>query len=165
MISPAVPVATFGLPSRSTAGSTKVGPSGLIGRITPSGLIAEFPIPGAKSRPWGIAAGPDGDLWFTDPGKGKIGRITPGLLGVGIADASGLVKNELDKLKDRARLLGRSAPPDLPRDASVGVPTAIVALLQGSRIRHSPLQDALQEDRADGFGCTSPSGAFSCSTS
>ena len=30
------------------------------------------------SAPFGIAAGPDGNLWFTDPGKSAIGRITPG---------------------------------------------------------------------------------------
>jgi streptogramin lyase len=64
-----------------------------IGRITPNGLIAEFPIPGAKAQPWGIAAGPDGDLWFTEPERDKIGRITPGLLAVGIAEVPGLVKN------------------------------------------------------------------------
>ncbi len=32
----------------------------------------------AKSKPGGIAAGPDGNLWFTETaGKGAIGRITP----------------------------------------------------------------------------------------
>ncbi len=29
------------------------------------------------SQPKGIAAGPDGNLWFTQPGKDRIGRITP----------------------------------------------------------------------------------------
>ena len=72
---------------------------GRIGRITSSGLIAEFPIPGAKAWPWGITAGPGGNLWFTDPGQDKIGRITPGRLGVGIADAFGLVKNDWTKIE------------------------------------------------------------------
>ena len=44
-----------------------------IGRITPAGVITEFPVLG---RPAGIAAGPDGALWFTEPDGNRIGRIT-----------------------------------------------------------------------------------------
>src|SRR5437667_299854 len=36
-----------------------------------------FPTPTASSRPTGIAAGPDGNLWFTETGANAIGRITP----------------------------------------------------------------------------------------
>jgi streptogramin lyase len=39
--------------------------------------ITEFPIPTPASQPFGIAAGPDGNLWFTERGADKIGRITP----------------------------------------------------------------------------------------
>lgn len=38
--------------------------------------ITEFPLPSAASAPSGIAAGPDGALWFTEPAADKIGRIT-----------------------------------------------------------------------------------------
>jgi streptogramin lyase len=38
--------------------------------------ITEFPIPTSSSSPNDIAAGPDGDLWFTE-GAAKIARITP----------------------------------------------------------------------------------------
>jgi len=42
--------------------------------------IAQYPIPTAISSPYGITAGPDGALWFTEdgssPSTGKIGRIT-----------------------------------------------------------------------------------------
>jgi streptogramin lyase len=56
-----------------------------IGRISTNGAITEFPIPTHDTRsaePGGIAAGPDGNLWFTaaDFGLGTvslIGRITP----------------------------------------------------------------------------------------
>jgi streptogramin lyase len=50
-----------------------------------SGKIIEFPIPTANSGPFGITAGPDGNLWFTEAGftftgvtgsGNKIGRIT-----------------------------------------------------------------------------------------
>ena len=37
-----------------------------IGRITTAGVITEFPVPTAGSDPRGIAAGPDGNLWFTE---------------------------------------------------------------------------------------------------
>jgi virginiamycin B lyase len=48
---------------------------GDIGRITPTGQITEFPLPGD----WNvflITAGPDGNLWFA--GNTQIWRITPG---------------------------------------------------------------------------------------
>src|SRR5947199_19036 len=47
-----------------------------IGRITPSGVIHEFPIRATLGRP-ATTAGPDGNLWFTEEGGNKIGRITP----------------------------------------------------------------------------------------
>ena len=34
-------------------------------------------MPTAGSRPFGITTGPDGNLWFTEYGGDKIGRITP----------------------------------------------------------------------------------------
>jgi virginiamycin B lyase len=53
-----------------------------IGKITPSGVVTEFSVPG-NSFPQSpnlsnITAGPDGALWFTDMSDdtGKIGRIT-----------------------------------------------------------------------------------------
>jgi virginiamycin B lyase len=38
--------------------------------------VSEFTIPTVNGGPEGIAAGPDGALWFTETGKDKIGRIT-----------------------------------------------------------------------------------------
>lgn len=60
--------------------------AGKIGRITPEGVITEFPretTPGDPSQPFAITTGPDGNLWFTDNFSdgisifGRIGRITP----------------------------------------------------------------------------------------
>ena len=48
-----------------------------IGRITPAGVITEFPIPTASAKPSWIAGGSDGNLWFTEEGGNRIGRITP----------------------------------------------------------------------------------------
>jgi len=39
--------------------------------------LTEFILPLATSGPWGIAAGPDGNLWFTMQSANQIGRITP----------------------------------------------------------------------------------------
>jgi virginiamycin B lyase len=50
----------------------------LQGEETMLGTIKEFPIPTANSYPFGITAGPDGNLWFTENFGNKIGRITPG---------------------------------------------------------------------------------------
>lgn len=47
-----------------------------IGRITPQGVITEFPVPTVDSFPDGITTGPDGALWFTENRGQKIGRIT-----------------------------------------------------------------------------------------
>jgi hypothetical protein len=46
-----------------------------IGRITTSGEFTQFPIPTPGSHPYGIVAGIDGRLYFTEAAN-KIGRIT-----------------------------------------------------------------------------------------
>jgi streptogramin lyase len=55
-------------------------PAGRIGRISPFGVVNEWPLPraaGEEALPGGITAGPDGNVWFTDERQGSIGRITP----------------------------------------------------------------------------------------
>jgi streptogramin lyase len=48
----------------------------VIGRIDPgSGSITEYKAPTTGSDPYGIAAGPDGAIWFTECGASKVGRI------------------------------------------------------------------------------------------
>jgi streptogramin lyase len=48
-----------------------------IGRVTPAGIITEFPVPTAQSEPNDCALGSDGNIWFTEFVGNKIGRITP----------------------------------------------------------------------------------------
>jgi len=52
-----------------------------VGRITPEGVITEYPLPEAGDLGQGIVnnitAGPDGNLWFVEAGANRIGRITP----------------------------------------------------------------------------------------
>ena len=47
-----------------------------IGRVTPGGLIVEFPAP-PGSNPADIATGADGNLWFTERSLSRVGRMTP----------------------------------------------------------------------------------------
>jgi streptogramin lyase len=51
--------------------------AGKVGRMTPSGTVTEFPLPGTPN-PSAITSGPDGALWFVDQGNNAIGRITTG---------------------------------------------------------------------------------------
>jgi streptogramin lyase len=82
---PAQSIIQFPLPAAGQPVGMGVGPDGAlwftdwagkIGRITTSGAITEFPVPGGGGQPTAIAAGPDGNLWFTEWTVNKIGRIT-----------------------------------------------------------------------------------------
>jgi streptogramin lyase len=97
-ITPAGAITEFGLPD--TGGSPygiTVGPDkniwitvtavgqgrpDWIARIGPAGEVTKFPVgaqsaAGTPASPEGIAAGPDGNIWFTEAGAGRIGRMTP----------------------------------------------------------------------------------------
>ncbi|MFM8319581.1 MAG: hypothetical protein ACKOC5_01600 [Chloroflexota bacterium] len=58
----------------------RIGRLGLVsqpdGSLAP-GEISRFALPTPGSAPHGIAAAPDGSLWFSEWGAGRIGRITP----------------------------------------------------------------------------------------
>ena len=45
-----------------------------IARVTPTGTITEFPVPGGM-LPTAVTAGPDGNVWFAQ--RGGVGSITP----------------------------------------------------------------------------------------
>src|SRR6266542_7092592 len=47
-------------------------------RCVPVVAITEFALPTPDSRPWGITVGPEGNLWFTESGSRRIGRMTVG---------------------------------------------------------------------------------------
>jgi streptogramin lyase len=47
----------------------------VIGRITPSGSVTTFVLPNSPSLPLSIAAGSDGNIWFTDDGNNKLGKL------------------------------------------------------------------------------------------
>jgi virginiamycin B lyase len=51
-------------------------PNTHVGRITPAGVVTEFPTPTAASDPFGIALGPDGAIWFAQALGNNIGRAT-----------------------------------------------------------------------------------------
>jgi streptogramin lyase len=62
---------------RRRPGAAGAGDLGKIGRITPSGEITEFVVGGPGSRPLGITAGSDGNVWFSLSVANKVGRIDP----------------------------------------------------------------------------------------
>jgi virginiamycin B lyase len=47
-----------------------------LGRITASAGATLYPTPTSGAQPFGIAAGPDGALWFTEIGTNDVGRMT-----------------------------------------------------------------------------------------
>lgn len=53
-----------------------------IGRITTNGVYTEYPIPSTNAQPVGIAAGPNGTMWFAESGSGgsKIGTFAISML-------------------------------------------------------------------------------------
>lgn len=66
-------------PNRITTGPDRnlwVTMQGAIGRMTTGGYFTEFLLPANSTGTGGIAAGPDGNLWFTETSSGKIGKIS-----------------------------------------------------------------------------------------
>ena len=49
----------------------------IIGRLTPSGDLAEFDLPREGGHPIRLAAGPDGNVWFTEWAGERVARIAP----------------------------------------------------------------------------------------
>jgi streptogramin lyase len=45
-----------------------------VGRITPDGVVTEFPV-GTSKEPYAIVAGADGNLWFTERHNNKVGAV------------------------------------------------------------------------------------------
>src|SRR5438034_291496 len=56
-------------------GSPVTSLSGNIGRITPGGIVTQYVTPTANTTTWGITAGPDGNIWFTENEANKIGKL------------------------------------------------------------------------------------------
>jgi streptogramin lyase len=63
---------------------TEQGGSSWISKMTPTGVVTDYPIPvnpavppGPGASPNGIVTGPDGNLWFTENNYNAIGKMTP----------------------------------------------------------------------------------------
>ena len=57
-----------------------------LGRITPDGVVTEFPLPTADAQARSITTGPDGNLWFTESAANNVA----------VADTTGNVLDEID---------------------------------------------------------------------
>ncbi len=66
-------------PDRRAGNQARFRLEGLEERCLLSGIssITEFPLPSGSFAPYGITAGPDGNLWFTESGANAIGMINP----------------------------------------------------------------------------------------
>ena len=80
-------VTEYDVPSYNFGVVISVGPGGsmwftegndvnVIGEITPNREVRELPLPIGACAGEGIAAGLDGNMWFTDPCQNRIARIT-----------------------------------------------------------------------------------------
>src|SRR5207237_7188362 len=75
---PATPTPTLG------AGASPTSTTGTGATSTPTATATRTPTPSSTptgvsatpGSPFGIAVGSDGNLWFTDPARNSIGRIT-----------------------------------------------------------------------------------------
>ncbi len=76
----------FALPGESSPDALAAGPGGdvwfsnenpyTIGKITPSGQITEYALPGSHGAVPQIAEGPEGNMWFVNEGPSRIGNVT-----------------------------------------------------------------------------------------
>jgi streptogramin lyase len=110
----------------------------LVGRLTPSGVLTELPIPTENSDPAGITAGPDGNVWFTEHASDIIARVelpkvptptpTPGSC-IGDCDGSRDVTiNELITMVNIA--LGGPQPSACPDGVPSGTEVDIALIIQ-----------------------------------
>jgi streptogramin lyase len=79
----ALPTGTTGIDQE---GDVVLGPDGnfwftngaeSIIRMTPTGTMTRYAVPGTGQRAGGMVVGPDGNLWFTDNAQNFVGRISP----------------------------------------------------------------------------------------
>ncbi len=54
-----------------------VGDQPIIGRLTPTGELAEFDLPREGGHPIRLTTGPDGNVWFTEAFGQRVARIAP----------------------------------------------------------------------------------------
>ncbi|HEU0194826.1 MAG TPA: hypothetical protein VFQ71_11545 [Gaiellales bacterium] len=76
----------FTLPAGSRPVGIAAGPHALwiaeqgtrrIARMSLTGSVRQFRIPGAVHMPANLVYGPDGAVWFTEPAAGAVGRLVP----------------------------------------------------------------------------------------
>jgi virginiamycin B lyase len=72
---------TLWVAAQSRSGEAESGKAYLV-RIDPDGRMNRFPIPGRvrgrAEAPTAVVGGPGGDVWFADPARSRVGRVTPG---------------------------------------------------------------------------------------
>jgi hypothetical protein len=148
---------TLSLSAALPVGAGEFNNPGGIGRITTSGEITELTTGlSPNSGPLGIAAGCDGNLWFTESADpGRIGRITP----------SGVITEFTAGLSPDSEPVGIAAGPTTTcgspsrptRDGSVRSAPAVCPRRYGPhRYRSRPSPASRAELRHAGWWCGGP---------
>jgi virginiamycin B lyase len=68
--------------------------TGRVGRITPNGVVTEFPLPAGTGFPGPITAGPDGALWYVSSNDSGAGLVGVEKLAVGRITTTGAAIDE-----------------------------------------------------------------------
>jgi streptogramin lyase len=136
-----------------------------VGRVTPSGVTTQFPLPDGYGNPFQIKAGSDGNLWFTQYQGNSIGRITPSgditefAIPTGGSDPTGLALGSDGNIwftEEVANQIGKITPSGVITEYSV--PTANS---QPFTITNGPDGNLwFTEENANTIGVITPSGSI-----
>jgi len=132
-----------------------------IGRITAAGEVETFPIPAAAGafpdsigypQPRDVTVGPEGGIWFTDPGTNSVGRVLDGLVSEFALGSDWVVPDtivafggELWFNEDNAAALG-SVDPVAPPAEETTRPTVRVSSREVARMLSVPRKHARTPD-------------------
>jgi uncharacterized delta-60 repeat protein len=95
-------------PGEAKASAAGTGDSFLMKVTNPTPPITEFPLNANGKSPYIITRGPDGNLWFTDPGNHGVGKISPS----GVISPEYLTSNLTPAAPKQGVPIGITAGPD-----------------------------------------------------
>ena len=129
-------------------------------------VTGNFPIPTASPLAFGIAAGPDGNLWFTESNSNKIGRITTaGVITEFQTLSAGSAPNQITAGPDGNLWFTIEVPNKIGRITTAGVVTEF-SVITGNALLNGIAAGAdgalwFAEENANKIGRITTSGAVS----
>jgi streptogramin lyase len=110
------------------------GDPALITRVTPAGVVTEFPLPDAAAGAFGITADHNGDLWLTELVSGKIVEVVFG-------GATAATTQTVLSANPSPGVFGQPITLTASVTSPVGIPTGTVTFSDGSTILGSATLD------------------------